>query len=574
MGGVSRQIKLNVLFYIIRCIILCIMSFHISSLSKEQQYAFERFKKGENLFITGAGGTGKTHLIHTLIEYAKLTDQKYQVCAMTGCAAVLLNCGARTLHSWSGIKGAKGSLFDVVNSVLDNNFAVSVWKEIDILIVDEVSMMSEKIFEILCEIAEQSRGIPVFGGIQVIFTGDFFQLPPVGSSTDESTSRFCFQSAQWFDVFSIENHIELRAVFRQTDPVYCDILSQIRKGTLDESSCEILKGCLNRNHVGQKPTKLFATRAQTDYTNRIMFDKLEGDIVAISCIRKTDFKQCVKTGESFSKLQKADCEKFDKMKPAQKTQLLEYFIANTKCEPTLSLKRGSVVMCTVNFDLDQNICNGSQGVVVDFCPSAVKGIIPIVRFTNGAVVKMGYHYWQSEEYPCLVVGQCPLCLAWALTIHKIQGSTLNLAEIDIGNSIFEYGQTYVALSRVKSLDGLYLSAFNPHRIKSNPVVKQFYSLMDQQGDILIDTWWNTLQKKGDGEGAVDEGVVDEEAVGGCENRFSQYKYSEEKYKVIETTEPPLPFTPILDGNVKQVSLTKGIMDIRHFMGGRNTIKRV
>jgi ATP-dependent DNA helicase PIF1 len=495
------------------------MSISVSSLSKEQQYAFERFKRGENLFITGAGGTGKTHLIHTLIEYANLKGWNYQVCAMTGCAAVLLNCGARTLHSWSGIKGANGKSDQIVSKVLQNRFALGAWKKIRVLIVDEVSMMSEKIFDIICEIAQCSRNTPQrgFGGIQVIFTGDFYQLPPVGNAYDESTSRFCFQSERWFDVFPLENHIELRTMFRQKDPVYCGILAQIRKGTLDLESCEILKAQVKREYVGQIPTKLFATRVRTDYVNNSMFAGIPESEVAIPCIRKTDYTKILETGEEFSPIQMANCQKLKT--PMQKTEVVEHLIANTNCVPVLSLKRGAVVMCTVNLDLDQNICNGSQGVVVDFCSGVLDGTqTPVVHFSNGVVKQMEYHYWQSEEYPCIVVGQYPLCLAWALTIHKIQGATLNLAEIDIGNTIFEYGQTYVALSRVKSLEGLYLSAFNPHRIKANPTVKQFYSLMEKRGDSVMDQWWEGQEKTVVGGGVGGEGA----------NPFDKYLYLEEE----------------------------------------------
>jgi ATP-dependent DNA helicase PIF1 len=124
--------------------------------------------------------------------------------------------------------------------------------------------------------------------------------------------------------------------------------------------------------------------------------------------------------------------------------------------------------------MNNGICNGSQGIVVDIVTRSGENI-PIVKFYNGIRREITKHYWQSEDYPCVAVGQYPLILAWALTIHKIQGATLSTAEIDIGNGIFEYGQSYVALSRVKSLEGLYLSSFNPDKVKANPIVKQFYA---------------------------------------------------------------------------------------------------
>ena len=129
-------------------------------------------------------------------------------------------------------------------------------------------------------------------------------------------------------------------------------------------------------------------------------------------------------------------------------------------------------MCNVNLDMDNAICNGSQGIVLNI--SGPKNEIITVKFSNGIIKHIVPYVWQNEDYPCITVKQYPLCLAWALTIHKIQGATLELAEIDVGNTVFEYGQTYVALSRVKSLDGLYLSDFNPEKIQANPVVVDFY----------------------------------------------------------------------------------------------------
>jgi ATP-dependent DNA helicase PIF1 len=146
---------------------------------------------------------------------------------------------------------------------------------------------------------------------------------------------------------------------------------------------------------------------------------------------------------------------------------------NTPCEKILKLKKGSNVLCCANLDLDSGICNGSQGIVTRIEELGEATIIE-VRFANGITRVIEPHWWQSEEYPCIAIKQYPLLLSWAMTIHKIQGATLDMAEIDIGSSIFEYGQTYVALSRIKSLNGLYLSDFNPNKIKPNPKVINFY----------------------------------------------------------------------------------------------------
>jgi ATP-dependent DNA helicase PIF1 len=159
--------------------------------------------------------------------------------------------------------------------------------------------------------------------------------------------------------------------------------------------------------------------------------------------------------------------------------------SNSPCVPILQLKKGAVVMCTVNLDMEHGICNGSQGIVVDILTPSNGPPIPVVKFSNGLVRQIQVHHWQSDEFPTIAIGQIPLCLAWALTIHKIQGATLTLAEMDLGSSIFECGQTYVALSRIKSLDGLYLSSFHPQKIRAHSKVMRFYQSIPELDYSLI-----------------------------------------------------------------------------------------
>jgi ATP-dependent DNA helicase PIF1 len=140
----------------------------------------------------------------------------------------------------------------------------------------------------------------------------------------------------------------------------------------------------------------------------------------------------------------------------------------------LYLKLNTPVMCTMNVDLENGIYNGSQGKVIEFRESTEHGLLPVVKFNNGKVMEMEPYCWQSDEYPMVGVKQVPLQLAWAMTIHKSQGSSLDNVIMNLGNQIFEYGQSYVALSRVRTLDGLYLSGLAHERIKANPIVNEFY----------------------------------------------------------------------------------------------------
>jgi ATP-dependent DNA helicase PIF1 len=250
---------------------------------------------------------------------------------------------------------------------------------------------------------------------------------------------------------------------------------QIRKGELDEDKISILQKYLNREYDSEKnngcvPTKLFAIRSKVDYVNTQMFAKLNEKEYIFEYEFKND---CLTYLDSGKVIPPDILQKCIGLSITDKEFELDQILNNSQCNKILRLKKGAAVMCTINLDMDNEICNGSQGIVIDIvdnCPTQ----IPIVKFSNGIIKRISPHYWQSEEYPTLAVGQYPLCLAWALTIHKIQGATLNMAEIDIGRSIFEYGQTYVALSRIQSLNGLYLSAFEPGKIRANPKVSEFY----------------------------------------------------------------------------------------------------
>lgn len=443
----------------------------IADLSPEQRIAYQKFVQGSNLFITGPGGTGKTRLIRNLVTYAESANIKTAVCAMTGCAAVLLNCGARTLHSWSGIKLATGTPRSILDRIRRNKNLVNAWRSTKVLILDEISMLSRRIFELVEEIARTIRGSSrPFGGLQVVFTGDFFQLPPIGD--DE---QFCFESPIWNHVFPRTQQIELTTMFRQRDPLYIQILLEIRRGEISEESSKLLAGYVNReydpaNHNGCVPTKLFPLRSKVDYVNTVMFAKLATQEHVFEVTKKYDCLAHLESGKAIP----AEIIKKCALLSAQD---IDYEISNlihsTPCIQILRLKVGAAVMCTINLDMEQSICNGSQGIIIDIIDNG-KMKAPVVRFANGIIKTIVPHFWQSDEYPTIAISQYPLCLAWALTIHKIQGATLEMAEIDIGQGIFEFGQTYVALSRIQSLGGLYLSAFQPQKIRSHPKVVEFY----------------------------------------------------------------------------------------------------
>jgi ATP-dependent DNA helicase PIF1 len=433
--------------------------------SQEQIIAFNKYISGENIFITGPGGTGKTALIKYIQKDASRKGYNIQVCALTGCAAVLLDCKAKTLHSWAGIGLGNGTLERFVTKITKNSFLKSTWKNTDILVVDEVSMMSQKLFELLDSIGKiVRRSSQPFGGIQLIFSGDFYQLPPVGDKEDPETMKFCFESPEWHHTFQPNNHIQLTKIFRQSDPVYQKILNQIREGKLRRSSNETLLHHVGREiakEVAIRPTKLFPTRNKVDHINTTEMNKL---VTAESEYRLKYHSDLEMTVTELMKRKQYTKEQIQ-------TELL-YLKGNLRCDEVVKIKIGCQVMCIVNIELDNGgmICNGSQGIVSRITEAG----LPVVKFRNSYEMTMNYHVWPSDNIPGIGVSQIPLILAWALTIHKAQGATLDIAEIDAGSAIFECGQTYVALSRVKSLEGLYLTSFDASRIKINRKVQEFY----------------------------------------------------------------------------------------------------
>lgn len=434
----------------------------------DQQLAFEKYRRGENIFITGPGGSGKSMFIKAMVNDAKLYNKELHVCAMTGCAAILLECNAKTLHSWAGFGLAKGNNNIIAGNIADNKFKRKNWRKVETLVIDEVSMLSHKMFELIELTARKARkNNQLFGGIQLVLCGDFFQLPPVGDNDDPLTRQFCFESPLFDNMFSKENKIQFNKIFRQGDPIYSKILNKIRVGKISQSCLDKLRERVGKTFDGAsevKPTIIHPLRGPVDRINKQSLAKLSGEEKPFSLKRE----RC--DPSIFEVFQK---QNGDVISENQIDYELQYLENNVNCQKTITLKIGAQVMCTVNIDLDSEypICNGSQGIVIDFQPESGH---PIVRFNNGIIRVIKPHSWPSEKIPFVSVSQIPLILAWAVTIHKVQGATIDLAEIDIGSGIFEYGQSYVALSRVTDLKGLYLKSFDPSKIKINSKVQKFY----------------------------------------------------------------------------------------------------
>ena len=461
------------------------MSQNQIQLSDEQQIIIAKCIRGDNMFVTGSGGCGKSLIIrvlkniyipskniddikHIIDNYRDIEYRNIQVCALTGVASVLLQCSAKTIHSFSGIGISTASNEQILKKIKNSSFYRKNWKTTDILIIDEVSMMSQHMFELLDYLGKNvRRNNKPFGGIQIIMFGDFFQLPPVcRDAEDKLRKNFCFESELWFETFSPQNHMELVKIFRQSDENFKKILNQIREGKIKRNVNEFLLNYVNRDKTLEiiQPTKLYPKRSQVDYINSFEINKLDGEINEYEITNILDLPMTEKQRilRNLFTQEQIEIE-------------FNYLQGNIPCEKKISLKIGSQVMCIVNLNLnDENtICNGSQGIILRFDENNN----PVIKFSRGFVYTMLPYVWASETIPGIGVRQIPLILAWALTIHKSQGATMDAIEVDAGSGIFECGQTYVALSRVKSLEGLYLSAFDVTRIKVNRKVQEFYERM-------------------------------------------------------------------------------------------------
>lgn len=418
------------------------------TLSPEQKEAYNAVMRGESIFLTGPGGTGKSYLLGLLSEHVpRDTGKVLAITALTGCAALLLGHGAKTLHSWAGIGLGKGTAEHHAANIRKISPLSQRWRKTEVLIIDEVSMLTPELLELLEEIARiVRRNERPFGGLQVVFVGDFFQLPPVQKGGE---IKFAFESPAWSK--AIQRTVALKRIFRQEDRVFQELLEEARVGELSKPSLTLLEtrkeASYDKNPI--QPTMLFTRKADVESINKSNLDRLEGEVYTYTA-------RTLPSGHPASEITRV-VERMDKEAP---------YMTN------LLLKKGAQVMLLTNLDQENGLVNGSRGVVIDFKEGPSR--LPIVEFKNGLRMSIDPAKWPSDHDVPIVREQIPLRLAYALTIHKAQGATLDCALIDIGPSTFEYGQAYVALSRVKNFESLYIFDVAQSAFRAHPVVKDFY----------------------------------------------------------------------------------------------------
>jgi ATP-dependent DNA helicase PIF1 len=431
------------------------------ALNKGQQEAYNMILSGQSVFLTGPGGTGKSFLIKKIVDDCASLGKKVAVTALTGCAALLLGSEAKTIHSWAGIGLGREPAKKIVADIRKFPYKRKVlmrWLLTHVLIIDEVSMMTPELFELLNEVGQLlRRTIKPFGGIQVVLVGDFFQLPPVVKEEQKKEQMFVFESPLWKEMnLSI---CQLKEIVRQKDADFHKILEDARVGSLSDESLQVLLARQKVEWQGLKirPTLLFSRRAEVEMINESNLKALSGKSYTYNA--ETLFGPTLEKGLSHQSEQvKFAVAKLDRDAP-YKTML--------------ELKQGAQVMLIYNMDQEAGLVNGSRGVVEGF--TATTPPFPLVLFKGqSSAIPIAPYGWKSDEVEGVIRSQIPLIMAYANTIHKMQGATLDCALIDIGPSTFEVGQAYVALSRVKDLESLYIYDLDPRAFKAHPKVLDFY----------------------------------------------------------------------------------------------------
>lgn len=466
-------------------------------LSEEQNKIFSEVMRGQNVFFTGSAGTGKSVLLRQIIERLRnRSDDGLAVTASTGIAAV--NIGGVTLHSWAGIGLGIGTLEYLRQKISGNRSVMKRWRRTETLIIDEISMIDGVLFDKLEQLGRSLReSTKPFGGIQLVLSGDFCQLPPV-PGRDRRIPSFAFESNAWARCFSEKDDYgsvyRLTKVFRQSDQTFVNMLNALRKGKPDADITrrfvDLARPLVYDDGLG--PCELFPLRDQVYEANNTRLRDLPGE------------------SRTFVSKDAGGYDAYHhRISNESATNLLNKY---TLAPDVITLKVGAQVMCIKNLSQGRMV-NGSMGQITEFKSlqearestfsvatldfkepreNVVDKLIdefgstsmwPFVRFLNGGSMLLAPVRFEVMN----VLGgveasrhQVPLILAWALSIHKSQGQTLERVKVDL-DRIFENGQAYVALSRATCLEGLEVQNFHPHKIMAHPRVLTFYEELEGRG---------------------------------------------------------------------------------------------
>ncbi|PIE47561.1 MAG: helicase [Gammaproteobacteria bacterium] len=444
----------------------------------KQTTALDILKTGHNVFLTGSAGSGKTYTLNQYIHYLRARRVSVAVTASTGIAATHMS--GITIHSWAGI-GIKSEMTEKdLKKLMGKRILRERIKKTAVLVIDEISMLHAKQFNLVDLVLKTIKNsTEPFGGIQVILAGDFFQLPPVGEKEESNRDKFAFMSQAWLEgdfhvCYLSEQYrqkMEHHSLYGENDNSIADdinpltlndILNQIRRSQVTHQAVQTLENTIN-NEVNINRTRLYTHNVSVDKINLTELAKIDNKVFTY---------QGVGTGDE---------------------KLVEMLKKTVRTSDELNLKVGCKVMFVKNI-VDLDVFNGTMGEVVGFHKVKFensddnidkKSKYPVVKLNTGReVIAMPEEWMVEDEHGTVLASytQVPLSLAWAITVHKSQGMTLDAAEIDLSRT-FEMGQGYVALSRLKSLSGLKLLGLNEISMRLDPLArgadKRFMELSDE-----------------------------------------------------------------------------------------------
>ncbi len=410
-----------------------------------QDAALDILKTGANVFLTGEPGSGKTHTVNKYIAWLRERGVEPSITASTGIAAT--HVGGYTIHSWSGIGIKRGLSAYELDAIATNKNVYKRVREACVLVIDEVSMLADTTLSMVDAVCREIRhDRRPFGGLQVVLVGDFFQLPPVVKNgdrdgepemfvDDDEKSPFSFNSSAWETLGPLVCY--LHEQHRQEYDAFLDLLSAIRRGEGGERERALLRTRYSRT-ASEGTTQLFSHNADVDMINSAALSKLSGDV-----------------------------RRFE-MTSSGRDKLVAHLKRGCLSPETLSLKIGARVMFTKNDAFKHRYVNGTLGTVTSFGGEAG---YPIVDMHNGGSILAEPDEWSVQDGGRVLaqIEQIPLRLAWAMTVHKSQGMSLDAAHMDLSNT-FEYGQGYVALSRVRTLAGLSIAGLNTRALEVHPEI--------------------------------------------------------------------------------------------------------
>lgn len=397
-------------------------------MNDKQKEAFAIIKQGHNLFLTGSAGTGKSYTLKSIIDYLDKNNVEYGLTALTGCAAVLIN--GQTIHSYLYL-GISRDINAIYINLLKFKPKYNTLKKLQVLIIDEISMMDNELFDVINQLLMRIKGNEKpFGGVQLLLVGDFYQLPPI-------TGDYCFTSPNW-------NKLELKIVVltelirQKDDNVLQRILEEIRNGKPSDETMKILEDLKNTKFTNKqiKPTRLYPINKNVDKINNYEFNKL------------------LKKNNNEKVMYKASCNKA--------TEKIDHY--------NIELTLNAQVMVIRNISIEDKLFNGTRGVVVELNTNSV-----IIKDINDINHTINYYIDTNNNNKKITTSFMPLKLAYAISIHKSQGASIDFLELDLGEDIFISGQLYTALSRATNINNIKLLDFSKSSFMQNKKIKEFYN---------------------------------------------------------------------------------------------------